>query len=275
MVLLSGGLDSSVAMAVALDEGYAVHALTVDYGQRHQRELDSARAVATHYGVDQKTVRVDLSAFGGSALTDGLIKVPAGTPPEEIGSSIPPTYVPARNTVLISMAASWAEALGARAVFIGANAVDYSGYPDCRPEFIEAMERAIGKGTKRGVEGDPIRIVAPILRSSKAEIVRRGLDLGVPLRLTWSCYRGRRRACGHCESCQLRLRGFAEAGAVDPLEYEPGTRRVDRERLEGGNPGHFVVAELVEEEAVEEAVAEEAAAEEPAEIVVEPRGGDA
>jgi len=252
VVLLSGGLDSSVALAVAIDEGYKVHALTVDYGQRHQRELGSARAMATHYGVDHKTVRVDLSAFGGSALTDGLIKVPSGTPMDEIGASIPPTYVPARNTVFISMAASWAEALDADAVFIGANAVDYSGYPDCRPEFIEAMERAIEMGTKRGVEGNPLRIIAPILRSTKAEIVRRGLDLKVPFRLTWSCYRGRKKACGHCESCQLRLQGFADAGAVDPLEYERGTTRVDKERLKGGNPGRFVIAELVEEDALEE-----------------------
>lgn len=265
VVLLSGGLDSSVAMAIAIDKGYQVHALTVDYGQRHQRELDGARALARHYGVDHKVVRVDLSAFGGSALTDGLIKVPSGTPLEEIGASIPPTYVPARNTVFISMAASWAEALDADAIFIGANAVDYSGYPDCRPEFIEAMEGAIAAGTKCGVEGKPIRIEAPILRSSKSAIIRRGLDLDVPFRLTWSCYRGRKKACGHCDSCQLRLQGFAAAGAVDPLEYEKGTERVDRDRLKGGNPGRLVVAELVEEEAVEEATS----------IVVGPKGGDA
>ncbi len=252
VVLLSGGLDSSVVLAIAIDRGYSVHALTVDYGQRHQRELDAARAMAKHHGVDHKTVRVDLSAFGGSALTDGLIKVPSGTPEEEIGTSIPPTYVPARNTVLISMAAAWAEALHADFVFIGANAVDYSGYPDCRPEFIKAMQRATDMGTKRGVEGNPIRIIAPIMRSSKADIVRRGLELDVPLRLTWSCYRGRLKACGHCDSCQLRLRGFADAGAVDPLEYEKGTHRPDKERLAGDNPGRFVVAELVEEDAMEE-----------------------
>jgi 7-cyano-7-deazaguanine synthase len=225
----------------------------------------AARPRPRHYGVDHKVVRVDLSAFGGSALTDGLIKVPSGTPLEEIGASIPPTYVPARNTVFISMAASWAEALDADAVFIGANAVDYSGYPDCRPEFIKAMQRAVAMGTKRGVEGNPIRIVAPILRSSKSEIVRRGLELDVPFRLTWSCYRGRKKACGHCDSCQLRLQGFADAGAVDPLEYEKGTDRVDQDRLKRGNPGHLVVAELVEEEAVEEATS----------IVVGPKEGDA
>jgi 7-cyano-7-deazaguanine synthase len=236
---------------MAIKEGYKVHALTVDYGQRHQRELDAARAIAKHYGVDHKTVRVDLSAFGGSALTDGLIKVPTSTPEDEIGSSIPPTYVPARNTVFISIAAAWAEALEAEAVFIGANSVDYSGYPDCRPEFIEAMERAIEMGTKRGVEGDPIQLIAPILRFNKGEIVRKGLDMEVPFRLTWSCYRGRLKACGHCDSCQLRLRGFADAAAVDPLEYEMRTRRPDKMRLRGKNPG-FVVAELVEEDALEE-----------------------
>ncbi|MCK4971380.1 MAG: 7-cyano-7-deazaguanine synthase QueC [Thermoplasmata archaeon] len=264
VVLLSGGLDSSVTLVIAIDQGYRVHALTVDYGQRHQRELDAARAIAGRYGLDHKTVRVDLSAFGGSALTNGLIKIPSSTPEEEIGSTIPPTYVPGRNTVFISMAVSWAEALDAEAVFIGANAVDYSGYPDCRPEFIEAMQRVIDLGTKRGVEGDPIRIVAPILRSSKAEIVRRGLELGIPFRLTWSCYRGRLKACGHCDSCQLRLRGFADAGAVDPLEYEIRTQRPDKERLKGDNPGRFVVAELVEEDALEE----------PAGIA-RSRGGDA
>lgn len=265
MVLLSGGLDSSVSMAVAIDQGYSVHALTVDYGQRHQRELEAARALARHYGVDHKVVRVDLSAFGGSALTDGHINVPSSTSLEEIGASIPPTYVPARNTVFISMAASWAEALDADAVFIGANAVDYSGYPDCRPEFIEAMERAVALGTKRGVEGDPIRVVAPIIRSSKAEIVRRGLELDVPFRLTWSCYRGRKKACGQCDSCQLRLQGFADAGVEDPLEYENGTKRVDRSRLKGDNPGELEVAELVEDEVVEEATS----------IEVGQRGGDA
>jgi 7-cyano-7-deazaguanine synthase len=251
VVLLSGGLDSSVTLAMAIDAGYTVHALTVDYGQRHQRELEAARAIAKHYGLDHKTVRVDLSAFGGSALTDGHIKVPSDTPEEEIGSVIPPTYVPARNTVFISIAAAWAEVLDADAVFIGANAVDFSGYPDCRPEFIEAMERAVEMGTKRGAEGTPIQIIAPILRFKKGEIVYKGLNLGVPFNLTWSCYRGRLKACGHCDSCLLRLRGFADAAAIDPLEYEPRTRRPDKMRLRGKNPG-FVVAELVEEDAMEE-----------------------
>jgi len=237
---------------MAVDSGHEVHALTIDYGQRHQRELDAARAMARHYGVDHKVVRVDLSAFGGSALTDGTVAVPSDTPPGEIGSDIPPTYVPARNTVFLAMALAWAEALDAHAVFIGANAVDYSGYPDCRPEFIEAMQRVVDLGTKRGVEGDSIRIVAPILRSSKADIVRRGLELDVPFRHTWSCYRGRRQACGRCDSCQLRLRGFADAGAVDPIEYEYGVDRPDREAVASVNGGHVMMAELVEEDALEE-----------------------
>jgi len=252
VVLLSGGLDSSVALAMAVDSGHQVHALTIDYGQRHQRELDAARSLARHYGVDHKVVRVDLSAFGGSALTDGTVPVPSDTPREDIGSGIPPTYVPARNTVFLAMALAWAEALEADAVFIGANAVDYSGYPDCRPEYIEAMQRVVDLGTRRGVEGDSIRIVAPILRSSKADIVRRGLELDVPFRHTWSCYRGRRQACGRCDSCQLRLQGFAEAGAVDPVEYEYGVDRPDRGAVDGANGGNVMMAELVEEDAMEE-----------------------
>jgi 7-cyano-7-deazaguanine synthase len=222
VVLLSGGLDSSVVLGVALDEGFQVHALTLEYGQRHHRELEAARAVARHYGVDHQVAKVDLSTFGGSALTDTSEAVPSDTPPGAIGSGIPPTYVPARNTVFLSMAMAWAEALDAEAVFIGANAVDYSGYPDCRPEYIEAMQRVVELGTRRGVEGRPIRIIAPILHDSKAAIVRRGLDLGVPLDLTWSCYQGRFRACGRCDSCQLRLRGFEEAGVEDPISYELG-----------------------------------------------------
>ena len=220
VVLLSGGLDSSVTMAMAIDEGYTVHALTLDYGQRHQRELDAARSMASHHGAEFKVARVDLSAFGGSALTDASISIPSDTPEDDIGDAIPPTYVPARNTVFLSMALAWAEALDADAVFIGANSVDYSGYPDCRPEYIDAMQRAVDLGTKRGVEGRPIAIRAPILTYTKADIVRKGIELGVPFHLTWSCYQGRSLACGRCDSCQLRLRGFAEAGAVDPIGYE-------------------------------------------------------
>jgi 7-cyano-7-deazaguanine synthase len=248
VVLLSGGLDSSVVLAMAVDEGYSVRTLTIDYGQRHR----TARAMARYYNVEHKAVRVDLSAFGGSALTDGAVIMPTATPPVDIGSTIPPTYVPARNTVFLSMALAWAEAIDAEAVFIGANAVDYSGYPDCRPEFIEAMGRVAELGTKRGVEGDPIRIEAPILKCTKAQIVRKGLELGVPFKHSWSCYRGRRQACGRCDSCQLRLKGFAEAGAVDPQEYEFGAPRPDKDAVAKDNPRRFVVAELVEEEAIEE-----------------------
>ncbi len=229
VVLLSGGLDSSIAMAIAIDEGYQVHALTVDYGQRHSRELEAATAVAVHYGAEHKVVRVDLAAFGGSALTDASMDVPSDTPEAEIGEDIPPTYVPARNTVLLSMALAWAEALDGDAIFIGANSVDYSGYPDCRPEFLDAMQRVADLGTKRGVGGDPIAIVAPILTYTKSDIVAKGIELGAPIDLTWTCYTGGALACGRCESCQLRLRGFAQAGVVDPLGYEPGVERPDRE----------------------------------------------
>jgi 7-cyano-7-deazaguanine synthase len=239
-----------------------VHALTVDYGQRHQRELEAARSMARHVGVDHKVVRVDLSAFGGSALTDTSMAVPSSEPDGGFGSEIPLTYVPARNTVLLSMALSWAEALDADAVFIGANAVDYSGYPDCRPEFLEAFGEVARLGTRRGVVGVPIRIETPILRETKSGIVRRGVDLGVPFQHTWSCYRGRPKACGTCDSCRLRLKGFAEAGAVDPLVYEEGVERPDLEAEVGaavvvedhgpGSPRRPVMAELVEEDAEEE-----------------------
>lgn len=228
MVLLSGGLDSSVTLAMAVEAGWAVRALTVDYGQRHHRELEAARAVAHHYGVEHRVVRVDLSALGGSALTDPSRPLPPARAPEAIrAGGIPSTYVPARNTVLLSLAIAWAEAIGAPAVFMGANCVDYSGYPDCRPEYISAMREVARLGTRRGVEGEPIDIVAPILQMGKDAIVRKGAELGVPFHLTWSCYRGTPKACGRCDSCQLRLRGFAEAGIVDPVPYESTADRPD------------------------------------------------
>ncbi len=220
VVLLSGGMDSATALAVARSEGLDVIALTFDYGQRHRREVDAARKVARHFGVrDHRIVTLDLGAIGGSALTDAQIKVPEQRSLEEIGQGIPPTYVPARNTILLSYALGLAEASGARAIYIAANAVDTSGYPDCRPEFYAAFREVARLGTKRGVEGDAIEIRTPLIAMSKADIVRRGEELKVPWRLTWSCYQGGERACGVCDSCQLRLKGFKEAGVKDPLPY--------------------------------------------------------
>jgi 7-cyano-7-deazaguanine synthase len=217
VVLLSGGLDSTVSAAVARSEGFDVLALTIDYGQRHSRELRSAKAVAKSLGAKEHLVlRVDMAKIGGSALTDGKMRVPkSGVKP-----GIPATYVPARNLVFLSLAASFAERVGASRVYIGANSVDYSGYPDCRPEFIEAFGRAANLGTKAGVEGGGIEVVAPLQTMSKSDIVTLGTKLGAPLHLTWSCYEGGRLACGKCDSCRLRLKGFAEAGATDKIKYK-------------------------------------------------------
>ncbi|MBP7087461.1 MAG: 7-cyano-7-deazaguanine synthase QueC [Methanomassiliicoccales archaeon] len=216
--LLSGGLDSTVTLAYALHRGFEVTALTINYGQRHKRELDAAKAVAAHYKVPHIIMQFPLTGFR-SALTDESIPVP-DRKPEEIGYDIPETYVPARNIVFLSLAAGLAESVDASAVFIGANAIDYSGYPDCRPEFFQAFEDMLEVGTKRGVLGHPVRIEHPILKKSKAEIVKMGLKLGAPLHLTWSCYRGGEKACGHCDSCVLRLKGFKEARSKDPVPYE-------------------------------------------------------
>jgi len=220
VVLLSGGLDSATAAACAKRDGFDVLALTVVYGQRHARELTSARAVARALGArEHKVVEAPLDRFGGSALTDPRIKVPRGRNTSSMSRSIPATYVPARNTVFLALAAAYAEARGARAIYIGANAIDYSGYPDCRPEFLRAFERALARGTKTGVEGRPIRIKAPLLRKDKASIVRLAARLKVPIQRTWSCYLGGRVACGTCDSCLLRLKGFREAGKTDPVVY--------------------------------------------------------
>ncbi len=218
VVLLSGGLDSTTTLAMAIHEGYEVYALSFDYGQRHSRELESAKKIARYYKVPHKIMNVDLRQIGGSALTDS-IEVPEREL-EEIKGEIPVTYVPARNTILLSFALAYAEVIDADAIFYGANAIDYSGYPDCRPEYVEAFERMANLGTKRGVEGKFIKIVAPLINMTKAEIIKRGMKLGVPYELTWSCYRGGERACGRCDSCLLRLKGFMEAGYEDPLEYE-------------------------------------------------------
>ncbi|MHC1680890.1 MAG: 7-cyano-7-deazaguanine synthase QueC [Methanomassiliicoccales archaeon] len=216
--LLSGGLDSTVTLAYALHQGFEVTALTINYGQRHKRELDAARAVAAHYKVPHIIMEFPLTGFR-SALTDDSIPIP-DRKPEDIGYDIPETYVPARNIVFLSLAAGLAESVDASAVFIGANAIDYSGYPDCRPEFFQAFENMLEVGTKRGVLGHPVSIEHPILKMTKAEIVKLGLKLEAPLHLTWSCYRGGEKACGHCDSCVLRLKGFKEAGVKDPVPYE-------------------------------------------------------
>ena len=216
IVLLSGGLDSATAGAIARHEGFEVYALTIAYGQRHAREVDAARAVARALGVVRHVeLQVDLSVFGGSALTAD-IDVPKDRALD--ASDIPVTYVPARNTVFLSLALAWAETLGAHDIFIGVNALDYSGYPDCRPEFIEAFERLSDVATKAGVEGQSLRIHAPLIRLTKAEIIRRGLDLGVDYGLTHSCYDpdASGHPCGRCDSCRLRAKGFAEAGIADP-----------------------------------------------------------
>jgi len=216
VVLLSGGLDSATAAAIARHEGFDVYALTVAYGQRHAREIDAARVVARAAGaVRHIELEVDLAVFGGSALT-ARIAVPKDRSIDR--GEIPVTYVPARNTVFLSLALGWAEVLGARDIYIGVNALDYSGYPDCRPEFIAAFERLAGVATKAGVEGRAFRVHAPLLPMTKAEIIRRGLELGVDYAVTLSCYdpSPSGRPCGHCDSCQLRAKGFAEAGVADP-----------------------------------------------------------
>jgi 7-cyano-7-deazaguanine synthase len=222
VALASGGLDSSTAMAIALQTGYELYALSFDYGQRHKAELEAARRVTRSLGIIHHTVvHMDLQAFGGSALTDD-IEVPKNRCGERIASGIPVTYVPARNTIFLSVALGWCEVLGAEDIIIGVNAVDYSGYPDCRPEFLEAFEKLANLATKAGVEGSMrFRIHAPLLHMTKAEIIRAGLEAGLDLSLTHSCYDPTPEgvACGACDSCLLRLRGFKEAGIADTLTY--------------------------------------------------------
>lgn len=219
VVLLSGGLDSATVAAWAIDAGWTVTALSIDYGQRHRHELSAARAVATHLGVaDHVVLRVDLAAFGGSVLLDSRAAVPRDRPEGSIAAEIPPTYVPARNTVFLSLALALAEARGATAIALGVNAIDYSGYPDCRPAFLDAFRRLADLGTKSGVEGRPIAILAPLVDLSKGDIVRLADRLGLDAGLTTSCYDpdDAGRPCGHCDSCLLRAAGFAAAGRPDP-----------------------------------------------------------
>lgn len=218
VILLSGGLDSATVLAIARDAGYDCHCLSVDYGQRHRAELDAAARVARALGArEHKTVKLDLAIFGGSALTDKDIPVPVGG----IQDGIPITYVPARNTILLSLALAWAEVLSAQHIFFGANAVDYSGYPDCRPEYLRAFETLANFATKAAVEGARLTLHTPIVDLSKAGIIRRGFELGVDYALTVSCYQADEhgRACGRCDSCRLRMAGFAAAGITDPTRY--------------------------------------------------------
>ena len=221
VVLLSGGLDSTTALAVARSRGFVVYALSVDYGQRHRVELQRAAAVAAAMGAaEHRTVSLDLRQIGGSALTAD-IDVPKDRSSDDMGHGVPVTYVPARNTILLGLALGYAEVVGAFDLFIGANVLDYSGYPDCRPEFLTAFENLAGLATKAGVEGGKFRVHSPLLKLTKAEIIREGTKLGVDYALTLSCYDpdATGRACGRCDSCQLRKKGFDEAGVPDPTVY--------------------------------------------------------
>lgn len=221
VVLLSGGLDSSTVLGIAKEQGHDIVALTFDYGQRHEREIESARAVAEAMGATEHII-IPLT-FGlllDSSLTMSGSEVPTGRGRQDISSSIPSTYVPSRNIMFLSIGASIAESVGAGHLFIAANAVDFSGYPDCTPEFVASFQKVLDVGTKAGKEGRSIKVEAPVIDMTKAQIVREAIRLRVPLELTWSCYQGGKKACGRCDSCVLRLEGFKQAGAEDPLEYE-------------------------------------------------------
>lgn len=211
--LISGGMDSAVSAAIAREEGNEIYAITFDYGQRNKREVESAKEIAKWLNAKHKIIKVDLRQIGGSALTDN-IEVP------EEAHGIPATYVPARNTIFLSFALAYAEVVDADYIFIGVNAVDYSGYPDCRPQYIKAFRNLANLATKRSVEGRPIEIKTPLLYLTKAEIVKKGYELGVPFEKTWSCYREGEKHCGRCPSCKLRKKAFKEAGIEDPTEYE-------------------------------------------------------
>ncbi len=215
VVLVSGGMDSAVVMAMAREQGFAVHALSVAYGQRHHAELAAAARISKACGATHKVVTVDLRSIGGSALTDDI------EVPDHGGDGIPVTYVPARNTIMLSIALGWAEVIGACDIFCGVNAVDYSGYPDCRPAFIEQFQSLAQVATRAGVEGSPMRVHAPLMAMGKADIARAGMALGVDFSQTVSCYRAddMGRACGHCDACRLRAQGFADAGIADPTHY--------------------------------------------------------
>lgn len=222
VVILSGGLDSTVCMSIAKSEGYKVFPLTFAYGQRHSKEVEHAKQVVEYYGCGRHLI-IDIDFFkaiGNSALTSSDIDVPTSRTPSQFGKDIPVTYVPFRNAIFLSMATGYAESIEAEKIFIGVNALDYSGYPDCRPQFIQAFQNAVTLGTGAVEKGVPIIIEAPLLNLTKAEIVKLGLQHGAPLHLTTSCYQGREKACGKCDSCLLRLKGFKDAGVDDPIEYE-------------------------------------------------------
>ncbi|MDH4234094.1 MAG: 7-cyano-7-deazaguanine synthase QueC [Gallionella sp.] len=224
VVLLSGGLDSATVLAMAGSQGFSCYALSVDYGQRHHAELAAAQRVAQMLGAhEHRVIKVDLTGFGGSALTDSSVAVP-----QQPTKGIPLTYVPARNTIMLSLALAWAEVLQTQDIFIGVNAVDYSGYPDCRPAYIEAFERMANLATRAAVEGRPLTVHAPLLHLAKAEIIRQGIALGVDYAQTVSCYQADEsgRACGVCDSCRLRRAGFAAAGVADPTPYRTQPKRV-------------------------------------------------
>ena len=219
--LISGGIDSCVTAFIAKNEGYNIYALSFNYGQRHKKEIECSKDVSSAVKAkDHIIFDLDLHRFGKSSLVDASSDIPESYNLENIGKTIPSTYVPARNTVFLSIALAYAEAIDADAIFIGATAQDYSGYPDCRPEYIKAYQKMADLATKRGVKGKSIRIEAPLLYLTKAEIIKKGLELRTPLEKTWSCYQGGRKACGKCDSCLLRLKGFKEAGYHDPIDYK-------------------------------------------------------
>ncbi len=219
VILLSGGLDSSTVLYQALADGCECYTISFDYQQRHLKELQSAAAIASSTGVVNQVVKFDLRLWGGSALTDDTINLPQDRSLEQMSQNIPTTYVPARNTIFLSFALAYAETITAERVYIGVNALDYSGYPDCRPDYIQAMQEVFRLGTKLGREGIAIAIVAPLIHLKKTEIIQLGNQLGVPWELTWSCYLGGDIACGVCDACRLRLAAFAELGLVDPIRY--------------------------------------------------------
>lgn len=220
VILLSGGLDSSTVLYQALADGCECYAISFDYQQRHRKELHSAVSVAEKAGITKhQIVKFDLTQWGGSALTDNSINLPQERSLGEMSQNIPITYVPARNTIFLSFAVSYAETIAAEKIYIGVNAVDYSGYPDCRPDYIQAMQEVFRLGTKQGREGNPVNIITPLINLKKTEIIQLGNKLEVPWELTWSCYSGGDVACGVCDSCRLRLAAFAELGLTDPVEY--------------------------------------------------------